>query len=110
MDKSETQEQTYEPLGLFHRILNSHPEKINFVFECSQFGENSFTNVYLNKRQDHFSSLCISNWIFFLLGNPNASNIAQFSYMFNVDSFDNASSSWPKTERWVLHPSMSKGC
>lgn len=96
MDKSETQQQTNEPLGLFHRMLNSHPEKINFVFECSQFGENSFTNVYLNKRQDHFSSLCISNWILFLLGNPNASNIAQFSYMFNVDSFDDASSSWPK--------------
>jgi hypothetical protein len=30
--------------------------------------------------------------------------------MFNVDSFDNSKSSWPKTERWVLHPSMSKAC
>lgn len=74
-------------------MLNSHPEKINFVFESSQFGENSFTNVHLNKRQVHFSSLCIINWIFFLLGNTNASNIAQFSYMFNVDSFDNSHSS-----------------
>jgi len=91
-------------------MLNSHPENINFVFECSQFGENNFTNVHLNKREDHFSSLCISKWIFFLLQNPNASNIAQFNYMFNVDSFDNSNSSWPKNERWVLHPSMSKGC
>jgi hypothetical protein len=80
-------------------MLNSHPEKINFVFEGSQFGENSFTNVHLNKGQDHFSSFCISKWIFFLLRNPNASNIAQFSYMFNVDSFDNSNSSWPNNER-----------
>jgi len=98
------------PGGLFQRMLNSHPEKINFVFECSQFGANSFTNVHLNKRQDHFSSLCISKWIFFLLGNANNSNITQFRYMFNVDSFDNSSSSWPEIERWVLHPSMPKGC
>jgi len=91
-------------------MFNSHPERINFDFECSQFGANSFTNLHLNKRQDHFSSLCISKWIFFLLGNPNNSNITQFSYIFNVDSFDNSSSSWPKTERWVLHPSMPKGC
>jgi hypothetical protein len=90
--------------------LTNIQKKINFVFECSQFGENSFTNVHLNKKQDHFNSLCISNWIFFLLENPNVSNFAQFSYMFNVDSFDNSNSSWPKTERWVLHSSMSKGC
>jgi len=30
--------------------------------------------------------------------------------MCNVDSSDNSNSSWPKTERWVLHPSMSKAC
>ena len=80
-------------------------KKINFVFECSQFGENSFTNVHLNKGQDHFSSLCIGNQTFFLLGNQNASNIAQYSHVLYVDSFDNSNSSWPKTEdACFIHP------